>query len=267
MKQIKSIEEYNNLTKEAQLNGLKNLNCFLLPNEVECLIKDEQLFYINDENTLQFIVVKDRYNKVCFFGNDDFVFFKVSNNNPSITDMPYNRILTDKNLALKEKLENLGFQLNSISSRNCCRNLDVKINEYEGYTIELLNDNEIDVIYDMWEENFDFLENLLYSKQEIKACENPIYVLKDKFNNIVGGMELVINSSFGLVQRIAVSKKHQGKGLGSILEKFYINKCKELGLKMLLLYTIDSNLNAQKFHAKFGFIPDGRKNYQFLFKE
>lgn len=265
MKSFNSLQDFIEITKEAQKHGYKNLNCYLMPNEIIKLIGKNALSYIFNENTLQIIIKADRFIKVCFYAND-FVFTPFESNLPIIVDIPYSGKMNERMLDFKQKLLSQGFCLNSETTRMSLSNFDKMPINVEGFAIEKLNAHDIDEVYQIWEENFDAVEDLLYSKEEIKTCENKIFVLKDKENNIVGAVEIVINGMYGWVQKIAVKKFHKGKGFGGILERFYINTCKSLGIKTLLLYTINSNLNAQQFHKKFGFMPDGKYNCQFIYR-
>ena len=262
---FKSLEEYIEITKQAQTEGLRNINCYLMPNEIADLVKNNQLFYLKNDSTLQLMVKKDRYFKVYWYCNENFKFEPFETILPILADLPYSVKMNDRLLNFIEKLENQGFKLNSTTTRMSCPIFDAGYN-LNGLKIEELKSNEIDEVYNIWEENFDPVQNLLYSKKEIENCENQIYVLKDEENKIYGAIEIITNGNYGWVQHIAIKSEHHGKGLGGLLESFYINKCKSLGIKTLLLYTIDSNLNAQRFHKKFSFTPDGKYNCQFIYR-
>lgn len=266
MDKFKSFEEYVEITLSAQKRGLRNINCYLMPDEIKMLMQEDSLYYLNSDNVLQIIMKKDRYIKIYFYTNENFNFISFSSTLPIITDLPYSNKMPERLVVFREKLETQGFVLNSTTTRMSCtifEESDIKIGDY---VIEQLEEKDIDTIYDIWEENFDGVENLLYSKEEIKNNKNPVFLLKDRTGNVYGGAEILANGSYGWVQKIAIKKSQQGRGLGAILERFYINKCKSLGIKTLLLYTIDSNLNAQRFHKKFGFQPDGKYNCQFIYR-
>lgn len=264
MKNFKSLEEYIEITQQSQSKGVKNINCYLMPNEITELIDENRLFYIKNHDTLQIMVKRDRYFKVYLYGNEEFRFESFETDLPILIDIPYSIKMNSRLLEFKEKLEQQGFILNSTTTRMSCPIFDADC-KLGDFVIEDLHNDQIEEVYNIWEENFDPIQNLLYSKEEIKNCKNKIYILKEN-DNVLGAMEIVLNGTNGWVQHIAIKRECQGRGLGGILESFYINYCKSLGIKTLLLYTIDSNVNAQRFHTKFGFIPDGKYNCQFIFR-
>ena len=259
-----NFEEFLTETQNAQKNKLKNINCYLLPNETESLINKKALKYLKNENTLQIIMETDRFNKIYFYGDQDFTFIPFQTNKPILIDLPYSGEPSEKIINLRKKLESQNFFLNSSTTRmNLTEFNNVQFNSFD-YIIEKIKLAEIDEIYNIWEENFDAIENLLYSKNEIKTNKDSIYVLKNKNNEILGVMEIILNNNVAWIQKIAIKKSFHGKGLGAILEKFCLNLCKTLGIKNILLYTVDSHIEASVFHKKFGFKPDGKFNYQYV---
>lgn len=264
MKKFKNFDEYIQIVSVAQKNKLNNINCYLMPDEIKSLINAEKLSYLCNENTLQLVVENQRYCKIYFYGNLDFEFIPFKTDKPILTDLAYSNVKTPNFLNLQNKFADLGFCINSSVTRMDCNNFDNYNCKETQFIVDKLQKEEIDEVYNLWEENFDFVESLLYGKDEIINLLNQIYVLKDKQNHIYGAMELIINNNVAWIQKIAIKKAYQGKGLGAVLENFCLNKCKTLGIKKILLYTVDSNLNAQSFHKKFGFKPDGKFNCQYI---
>ena len=187
---------------------------------------------------------------------------------PIITDIPYNKTLNEKQIAFSKKLESCGFVMNSIASRMCknIENEEIKNVEMFGFKIEKASIDDLDAICEIWNENFEPIKNLMYSKNEIQQHLNDIYVCKSNNNEVIGAMGLVEINGYGWVEHISIKNSLQGKGIGSLMERYYINHFKMLGIKNLLLYTINDNITAQVFHKSFGFTYDGRCNCQYLFK-
>ena len=261
-----SLDEFVLLTKMAQDSGMKNINCYLFPNEVEIMIEKGQISYLQSKTTFQVIVEYGRYFKVYFYGKDDFSFIDfVSKTKPIITDIAYSNVMREKDVLLKEKFEKMGFEVKSRSSRMKSQNFDFDIKN-DDYKIEKMAADERKYVLEIWEENFDATNDLLYDADELWEKQDDVFVLKNKAENIVGVIEISQNSRAGFMQKLAIKKSAQGKGLGSYLESFYINYCKSLGFNNLLLYTIDDNFRAQNFHKKFGFDFDGKHNIQFIYR-
>lgn len=266
MKKFNTFEEYVDITKMAQLAKMKNINCYLFADEIKNLIKKEQLHYIINDTTLEIFVKHERYLKCYFYGKDDFSFVKPEGESlPIITDIAYSLSLKEKDLFFKQKLEGMNFNVNATSSRMASKTMDCQT-KFVGFKVEKAKTSYVNDILRIWEENFDPIQNLLYDKKEIEENIDSIYVLKNSDNCVVGAMQIVLNSKSGIIQHVAISKEYQRKGLGSILEIFYINYCKMLGINTLLLYTIDDNFNAQNFHKKFGFDFDGKHNIQMIYR-
>lgn len=264
MREIKTFDEYITLTKECMKSGLQNINCFLLPNETSNLIAKKKLYVLQNENTLQLIIKNGHYYKICFYGNKEFSFIDFPSDRPIITDIPYNKIMSEKNINFKNRLLSQKFVVNSNSSRMSLQNFSEKQLNYDPLICNLqANDiaDSLKILYD----NFNILEDLLYNEEEMKENINSFYTLK-KDDEVIGIMEIVIDNSCGWVKKIAIKDKYKGFGFGALMENFYINRCKMLGIKTLLLYTIDDNINAQKFHKKFGFEFDGRHNCQLIYR-
>lgn len=266
MKKINSFDEYIEITKQAQAMQMKNFNCYLMPDEINLLIQNEKLFYLRNDSTLEIIAKHGRYFKVYFYGTEGFSFIESQDfSMPIITDITYSFDMKEKDMCLKKKLEKMGFAVNATSSRMSSHNFEFKLPKID-YNLEKLSLDEVVEVLKIWEENFNPIKNLIYTEEEIVQNKDSIFVLKSKEGLVVGAMEIVLNSRSGMIQHIAIKKEFHHKGLGSCLEVFYIKLCKSLGIQTLLLYTIDSNLNAQNFHKKFGFEFDGKHNIQMIYR-
>ena len=268
MKKIESFEQYVELTKLAMIRKLKNINCFLMPDETKELISQNKLFYIENENVLELIIKRDRYTKVFWYSNENFIFLPFDNDVEIITDLPYSIKKSERYIEFASKLKNEGFEIYSTNSRMSAKAEDyTKVFNYdENIKIIPMREKDIDLIYDLWEENFDYIANLLYSKQEIRYLNETIYVCMNSNNDILGAMALKLTNNSGTISKIAVFERYKGCGIGSIMEYYYINKCKSLGINNLLLYTVDTNTNGINFHKKFGFEPDGKNNEQYIYR-
>ena len=117
MRRIKDINEYDNIINKATRNEFKNVNCYLMPNEIREYTKDERLFYLENDNILEIIEIHDLFCKVCFYAKDNIEFLKFDLNRPILLDLPYNNIKNEKFEKIDKNLKEVGFSLNSQSSR------------------------------------------------------------------------------------------------------------------------------------------------------
>ena len=266
MQKFNNYDEFIEITKLAQQNQQKNINCYLMPNEINELIIKEKLYYLQNNTTLQIIRKHDRFYNVSFYATEKFNFTLFDSNLPIITDIPYSIKICDKIKLFVLSLQKQGFKLNCESSRMKKKNTNIDTNKINNnFKIDNITEQEIDKVYEIWESNFNYLTDLLYSKNEIQEHKNDIYVCKDDNGNILGAMEILLKGNNAWIQKIAIKNELKGKGIGTIMENFYINKCKTLGINSLLLYTINDNMSAQNFHKKFGFNFDGKHNCQYLY--
>ena len=266
MQKFNNYDEFIEITKLAQQNQQKNINCYLMPNEINELIIKEKLYYLQNNTTLQIIRKHDRFYNVSFYATEKFNFTLFDSNLPIITDIPYSIKICDKIKLFVLSLQKQGFKLNCESSRMRKKNTKIDTNKINNnFKIDNITEQEIDKVYEIWESNFNYLTDLLYSKNEIQEHKNDIYVCKDDNGNILGAMEILLKGNNAWIQKIAIKNELKGKGIGTIMENFYINKCKTLGINSLLLYTINDNMSAQNFHKKFGFNFDGKHNCQYLY--
>lgn len=264
MKKFENFQQFTDTIITAQHSKLKNINCYLMPNEITSLIENSQISYLSNENTLQIIVEHDRFVKVYFYGNENFSFLPFDCSKPVITDLPYAIEKGEKFQKIDAALTK-NFVLNSSATRMML-DIDGEAEfDLADMTIDLMKPSEIDAVYQIWEENFDPNKNLLQSKAEIARDKDPIYVLKDREGNILGVSQLILEGKNAWIQKIAIKKGCQGLGLGGKLENFCITQCKTLGIKKILIYTIDGE-RAATFHKKFGFYPDGKHTCQYILR-
>ena len=269
MRLFDNFNEYKEKIQIVTENKLKNINCFYLPQEVIQLIKEKRLFYMANDDIFQILEENENYFKVCFYSKDEVNFIKFNTTKPVLVDLPYNNKKNEKFVNIEKKLKKQGFVLNCESSRMVKLDHETKKiddNIFKNYTIEKIKESDICFVLEIWKENFDMIKNLLYGKEELLKHIEDIYICKDEKNKIVGAMEIVINGKTGWIQKIAIDKKCQGRGIGSYMEIFYINLCNSLGINKFLLYTLDDDYKAQNFHKKFGFSFDGKHNCQYIYR-
>lgn len=268
MKEIKSIEEFKNLTKSSLENKFYNINCFLFLYEIKNLIRQRRLFYLQDESTLQIIIKNDLYFKVYWYGNNEFSFLPIFTNKPIITDLP-NKWDAKKMEEIETRIKKIGGAPWLTISRMSVDSKEAKIGFKLplGVKIALASEDDIDRVYEIWNFSFDTNSNLLYSKEEIKRELNNIYVCKDRNDEIIGAMEVVLKGNRSWLRKIAVVSELKSRGVGTFLEVFYINLSKLLGKKTLFTETNINDFRVNAFHQKFGFKCDGHFNKQFIIKE
>lgn len=74
----------------------------------------------------------------------------------------------------------------------------------------------------------------------------------------VGVLVLKIAGHEAEIMNVAVDERLQGKGIGSALIRYAIQKAKEAGLKKLLIGTADTSTSQLKLYQQLGFKQNGR---------
>lgn len=99
-------------------------------------------------------------------------------------------------------------------------------------------------------------EDALQLFQNLPECVK-IYVAVEDDGNVVGAATLFVEPKFlhggskaGHVEDVATHKDHQGKGIGTLLQKHLIEEAKRLGCYKIML---DCKNNLIAFYNKFGY--------------
>jgi ribosomal protein S18 acetylase RimI-like enzyme len=95
---------------------------------------------------------------------------------------------------------------------------------------------------------------------DLKIKNKEIFVIHEEDKNYAGHLcfgKHLLSPPFAksvFVEEMAIKKKYQGKGFGSLLMKFLFNYCKKSNIIMVYVSTADSGDNkAIKFYEKLGF--------------
>ena len=127
-------------------------------------------------------------------------------------------------------------------------------------SIKQINKEDIDLCYEL-----DSNTISLWSKEqwtnEFKKDGTKIFGLL--LENLVIGIcvfQVVLDEA--QINYIAVKKNYRGKGFGSELMNYLIERCEQLNITKLLLEVSESNIVADEFYSRFDFSTVGiRRNY------
>lgn len=103
------------------------------------------------------------------------------------------------------------------------------------------NENQFKKLYDKW------IDNSLNKK-----FADKIFYIKN-LNDIIGFITIKNDKNFSRIGLIAVSEKHQGKGIGTQLLKKAEDYCLTEGILELRIPTQKENVNACNFYKKSGY--------------
>lgn len=122
--------------------------------------------------------------------------------------------------------------------------------------IRKMNYNDIDQIYEIECNSFKdpWSKQALIYEIELQEAVCLVAVSREK---VVGyaGLRQVFNE--GHINNIAVDKAYQLKGIGTMILKALIDKCRNMGMEKFTLEARVSNVHAIKMYEKLGFYSLG----------
>ena len=126
--------------------------------------------------------------------------------------------------------------------------------------IKQINEADIDLCYQL-----DSSTIALWSKKQWadEFKKEGVEVFGVLFAKLVIGIcvfQVVLDEA--QINYIAVKKNYRGKGFGSELMNYLIERCEQLNITKLLLEVSESNIIADEFYSRFDFSTVGiRRNY------
>ena len=127
-------------------------------------------------------------------------------------------------------------------------------------SIKQIYKKDIDLCYELDSDTIS-LWNKTQWANEFKKEDTKIFGLLIT-NLVIGVCVIQVVLDEAQINYFVVSSKYRGRGFGSNLMRFIINKCEKLNLDKLLLEVSQSNLTARKFYSKFDFSTVGiREDY------
>lgn len=111
---------------------------------------------------------------------------------------------------------------------------------------------EVESFPDPWSEKS--IEDSL--EQTFSIC-----LVAEADEEVTGYLIFYKNLDEGELLRIAVRRSSQRKGVGALLVKELELRCERAGIKRIMLDVRKSNIRAQKFYKKQGFVVDGARKH------
>lgn len=137
-----------------------------------------------------------------------------------------------------------------------------KLSEKEKIKIEKMELNDLELISNNLNNDFDDFWNYNVFKQELLNKNSIYYVAKDEQNKIVGFAGILIILDEANITNIVTKKANRNQGIGSLLLEKLISEATQKNLSSITLEVNEHNQNAIKLYEKFGFKNLGtRKNY------
>ncbi len=109
---------------------------------------------------------------------------------------------------------------------------------------------ELEHVYALRIEVFVYEQKVPFDLEMDEDDKRAIHVLATLDDEAVGCGRIVFDKEHAHIGRVAVKKKHRGKGIGKQLMLYLINICKDKGAKDIVLH---AQLQALKFYKNLGF--------------
>lgn len=103
---------------------------------------------------------------------------------------------------------------------------------------------------------------------ELNNSNDIIFVIKKHYARI-GTISIVdrdYDTNTAELGRFIISKKYRHMGYGKIVLNLFFNKCEELSINKLYLYTLKNNINAINFYLHHGFLVSEAFNDRIMLK-
>ena len=270
MEHIKDLDLYNELLKKAKkTKGAVNINCFLMPNDIQKAIDEGDLYF--EENTAGVCIYINRkvFYQLYLVINPEVKIDITKLDLPIICEFPGVNTLPDKCLKAIEVLKNNGFVNNATTKRMAMSYQPegkVLDEPKRGYTIELAKEHHAADIIKLWEQTFDPCVNLLPGKEELiqEITKENVLCAIDEDDNLIGVLQGEFARGNAFIWHQAVDPKMRGHQIGKALSQAYFDKAYQKGITKHLLWVVLDNKGSINFHSKFGYAFDGKFSEQYL---
>jgi len=127
-------------------------------------------------------------------------------------------------------------------------------------SIKTINNKDIDLCYEL-----DSSTISLWSKKqwanELKKEDVKVFGLV-VLNLVIGICVFHVVLDEAQINFFVVNQKYRKKGYGSYLMSYLIKECEKFNIKKIFLEVSSTNITAEKFYSRFGFLTVGiRRNY------
>ena len=266
---ITGVEQYITLTTNSdRQDRRKNINCYLMAEELERIISEGRLFYRKNTAGYVFFVDKGHYYQMSLYIDPAISFFVDKKDKPIISEFLGNSAMPEKSRAAADILLNNGFS-HSVTTSRMVLTIDespeshAEETEYRAAYASVRNAEEIMAV---WQTAFDPVVNLLPSREELDVLiqNRNIICAADNRGTIVAALQINYKKSGAWSWHVAVHPEYRGKGIGNILSRMYLSGGIESGINKYFLWVDQQNLSAINFHSKFGYKLENRFCEQYI---
>ncbi len=253
-------------------------NFYYLPAQVNALIREKRLGYIECHNQLLIFLNQGLYNDLFYYSNDIQI-------TPMMLEKPLCITLLDrKNTQISTILEiehkliflgaqkvacNFGVELDlshyKDNIKELCSN-DAAYLSNLGLAIKTGRDNKyISKIQNLWKSYLPYYHVPYDHMNYIEHPNHNVICLVDNNDIVAGTYWFCDTNKIREARHIVVNPLNRRKGLGSILIRYAIYDAISKDIKKCKTWIADNNKNSLLMHEKMGFVKNSIIAYQYLF--
>lgn len=267
---IADIAQYDRLLAAADEKGAKNINAYLLPGEIEELVREEALFFEENTSGILFYRQGGRFWKLYLYTNPQTHFTVSRQEKPIITEFLAARALPEKLSPVIETLTANGFN-HALTSKRMSIDTAALCDKLQAETlgvcsVGLAEAAHKEEILHLWEEIFDPVTNQLPSAEELPALIRGGRILRafSPEEETTGVMFADIQGGCGWIRHQAVAPRFRGRRIGMALSARFAETMREKGIGRCCLWVREKDEQAIGFHSRTGFQFDGRVSVEYI---
>lgn len=270
MEIIHNMEELEQLVAAFKTKGRKTANNFyLLNDEIERLISQKRLYYVNNENCMQLLADEGEYYHLYWYlemeSGTDAVSLEVDK--PVLFELVYREgRLREREQILLDHLEKSGFVLHAMNYEYEF-GLDMLGEQQEvNDRIQYAAYEDMDAILMLWRQNLDMFVFPYVAEEEWKQAidRREIVCVKNEQGDICGAQQFDIIGKKSIEHHVVTDKAMRGKGIGRLILQNWMQCAKERGCDKNICWIAEDNTASIRMHEKSGAKKTGKCSKQFV---
>ena len=274
LQKVDNYKHFEDLTAHARAEaGLKNINCFLSPDQIDSFARQRVLSYFRDDMSLILFHDHDAYFQLYLFLDAADPQFRIDRlDKDAVTDFPgMNRTLNTKYQRAIEELRKAGFAHNATSVKmikELIEPTEIDLSPAGGLQLQVAEPRHMHKIYELWGSGLDAASNALPSIADLERhIEEGSIVIGVVDDALVGAIQVeskIDGSCF--LRHLVVSDAYKGRSVGSTLMRQAPYYSIEPVPRSAYHWVQTTNVPALAMFEKIGYGFDGRYLEQYILK-
>jgi GNAT superfamily N-acetyltransferase len=263
---VEGLTAYDALLREASDRGAGNINCYMMPDDVEGFAREGRLFYTEMEAGLAIYVKYPYFYRLYLQIIPEKTPTIAALSLPVIAEFPgVGAQLAVKSLRAAAGLESVGFTQNAVTKRMSLI-MEEPPPDSPSSPVVAAEEKHADSILALWEETFDPVVNFMPDKESLlrELADGNVLCVPDGEAGVSGVLQMQFVRGAGWIWHEAVSRKARGRGIGRLLSEAHLREGAKRGVLRHCLWVVEGSPLAAGFHCAIGFRFDGRFSVQYI---